>query len=255
LIIAAWLAAWEYIPRIPGLAERSHLLDVFFISSPSRVSNRLVDLFTGRHDSVLIWQYVWPSLSSATAGLVIGMIAGGAGGLILSNFRFVSRIFNPFIVAMNAVPRIALIPIVIVIFGPTFSASVILAVMVAFFIAFYNAYEGGLSVAPQLLQNAKVMGASGAQLMLHVRLPTVLAWTLASLPLAAAFSIITVVTGEILTGYAGLGRLIAVADSTVDATLTIAVAVVLSILGLVVVGVAEVLKRRVLHWWIATQQV
>lgn len=158
--------------------------------------------------------------------------------------------FRPFLVALNTVPRIALVPIIVIIFGPTFQSSVVLA----FIVVFWNAYEGGRSVAPQLLECSGLLGASQRQVMIHVRLPYVVAWGLAALPLAASLRIVAVVTGEILTGYPGLGRLISVAQSTADSTLTFAVAITLSVLGLVLVGLAEVVKRRVLHWWVATQQ-
>jgi NitT/TauT family transport system permease protein len=253
-VIVLWLVAWQYLPNIPALSTRSHLLDVFFISSPTRVAQRLYDLATGSHDTVRVWKYVWPTLSSSLVGLALGMLAGGTGGLLLSASRFLSQVFQPFLVALNAIPRIAIIPIVVIVFGATFQSSVVLSFIVVFFVVFWNAYEGGRAVAPHLLQCSRVFGATRLQIMLHVRLPYVLAWALASLPLAATFALLSVVTGEILTGYSGMGRLITVAETTADSTLTIAVAVILSVLGLGVVAIAALLKRRVLHWWVATQQ-
>jgi NitT/TauT family transport system permease protein len=124
------------------------------------------------------------------------------------------------------------------------------AVLVVFFVVFFNAYEGAQSPPQSLLDNVHLMGANRLQVMMALRLPYVGVWTLAALPVAATFSIIAVVTGEILTGYPGLGRLVTVAQSTADSTLTFAVVVVLSVLGLIVVGLSELIKRRVLHWWL-----
>jgi NitT/TauT family transport system permease protein len=161
-------------------------------------------------------------------------------------------VVQPFVVALNAVPRIALIPIIIILVGPSFGASVVISLIVVFFVAFFNAYEGGRNVTPQLLQNAKILGASRAQIMWQIRSPYVLAWTLAALPLATTFAVISVVTGEILTGYPGLGRLISVAEVTADSSLTFAVVVVMSVMGMVVVGIAQLVKVRVLHWWVSS---
>jgi len=121
--------------------------------------------------------------------------------------------------------------------------------MVVFFVAFFNAFEGGRTVAPHLLDNSSILGASRWQLMWHVRMRYVLAWALAALPLGATFAITTAVTAEILTGYAGMGALITEASSAADASLTFSVVVVLSVVGLGVYGASELLKRRVLYWW------
>ncbi len=249
LIVVAFLLAWELLPRIEALSSKSRLLDPFFISSPTRVWDRIVDLALGRQGSAEIWPYIWRTLWSAMGGVVIGVTLGAACGLALSASRFLSRVFHPFITAINAVPRVALIPIVVVIFGPTISASIVVAVLVVFFVAFFNAYEGGRTVAPQLLQNAEVLGASSWQSMYRIRLPYSLAWTMAALPLAIGFSLLAVVTAEILTGYEGIGRLISIASVSADASLTFAIVIYLAIIGAAIVGLAELVKKRVLHWW------
>jgi NitT/TauT family transport system permease protein len=150
---------------------------------------------------------------------------------------------------MNAVPRIALIPIIVVIFGATFQAAVVIAVLTVYFVAFFSAYQGGRNIAPELLQNSYLLGATRWQIMTTIRFQYCLAWTLHALPLAVTFGLISVVTGEIMTGYAGLGRLIEVAAISAQSSLTFAVVVVLSVLGLLTVGLAEIIKRRMLHWW------
>jgi NitT/TauT family transport system permease protein len=248
-MLVAFFSAWQFLPQISALSEMSHIFDPFFISSPLRIFIKLEEVTTGRNGDFLIWTYLWPTLASALTGTVIGVTLGAIAGLILSSSRVLTQLFHPFVVAVNATPRIALIPIVVIIAGPTFAASVVICIMVVFFVAFFNAFEGGRTVAPHLLNNAKLLGGSKFDLMLHIRLPYVSAWTLAALPLAMTFAIISVVTGEILTGYPGMGRLITIAAASADASLTFTVVLVLSVVGIVVVGLAELVKRRVLHWW------
>jgi NitT/TauT family transport system permease protein len=248
-MVVVFLAAWQFLPQIPSLSASSHLLDPFFISSPARVFERIRDVTTGQHKSFVVWPYLSVTLLAALQGTAVGMVLGAFFGMLLSSSRFLSDLVRPFVVGLNAVPRIALIPIIILLVGPTFAASVVIVVLVVFFVAFFNAYEGGTTVAPQLLQNSQILGANRWQLMWRIRLPYVLAWTLAALPLAATFAIISVVTAEILTGYPGMGRLIDLAASTADASLTFGIVVILSAVGIATVGVAEVIKRRILHWW------
>lgn len=252
-LVIAWLAAWQYLPTVPAIARSSHIFDPFFISSPSLVADRMLDLFFGRNGYALIWPALWQTLSSSVAGVVVGSISGVTAGLLLSSSRFASDVLRAFLVTINAIPRVALIPVIIIVVGPTFQSSVVLSVMVTFFVMFWNSYEGGRSVPRPTLQSALLLGATHVQVMRYVRLPYVTAWALASLPLAVNFGILSVVTGEILTGYGGIGRLILQSATSANATLTIAVAILLAVISLILIGALNQLKVRMLHWWLATQ--
>jgi NitT/TauT family transport system permease protein len=113
---------------------------------------------------------------------------------------------------------------------------------------FFNALEGGRQIPAATVQNVKILGARGFQIMLHVRLPYVMAWTFAALPNAIAFGIVSVVTAEILSGGVGLGGLLSQAINTVDSTLTFAIVTILAVVGATAVIVASRLRVRVLHW-------
>ncbi len=249
LFMVSVLTAWEYLPKIEFLSELTPLMNSFFISSPSLIVKELWKLFTSS-GAESVWPYLWPTVWASLAGLFIGIVLGIVLGLIMGSVPFLNSVFRPFVVAINAIPRIALIPIVVLIFGTSFAASVVISVLVVFFVVFFNAFEGAQSPPEALLQNAILLGATSTQVTTRIRFPYVMVWTLAALPAAATFSVIAVVTGEILTGTAGLGRLISIAQSTADSNLTFAVVVILSVVGLTVVGVAELIKRRVLHWWV-----
>jgi NitT/TauT family transport system permease protein len=249
LIVIVVLLAWEYLPKIGDLRTKSHLFDPFFISSPSKIASRIDDILTGRHGSFEIWSYLGKTLLGAMLGTLIGMALGTLVGLLLSASRFLSRVFNPFVVGLNAVPRVALIPVIVVLVGPNLTASVVVVVLVVFFVAFFNAFEGGRTVPHRLLENSELLGASRWQEMWYIRLPYVLAWSLAALPLAVTFAILSVVTAEILTGVPGVGQLITNATANADATGTFAIVVVLSVVSIAIVGTMGLVRSRVLHWW------
>ena len=248
VILVAFLAIWQFLPKVGKLATSTVFLDPFFISSPERIGRTLWHLSRGEQ-GVLVWPYVWDTVMASLLGVVIGIVAGGAFGLLLSNSPYLSDLFQPFVVAANAVPRIALIPIVVIIFGPTTKASIVIAVMVVFFLAFYNAYEGGKTVPQQVLQNVQILGARRLQTMRRVRLPYAFAWIMASLPLATTFALLTVVAGEILTGSQGIGKLITQALAASNSDLTFALVVILAIVGMAITALSSVLRRVVLHWW------
>jgi NitT/TauT family transport system permease protein len=248
-IVLVFLAAWQFLPEIPGLSKEFALLDPFFISSPTRVAKKLHDLMLGTGGITSIWPFVATTLEAALIGTAIAIIAGALAGLLLSNDERLNQVLRPFVVAVNAIPRIALIPIVVIMFGLTATTSIVTAVLVVFFVVFFNAYAGGRTVPTQVLENSRVLGATPAQIMLSVRLPYVLAWTFAALPNAVSFGLISVVTAEILTGHAGLGRLLIDAVNSASADLTFAVVIVLGVVGLAMVLACELFKSRLLHWW------
>lgn len=247
VIAIGFLLVWEYAPHWQGLKDRVHWVDPFFISSPSRVYHELDYLFTGTRGPS-VWPYLENTLKGTFLGTAIGLAIGLAAGAILSDNPRLAQIVAPFITMLNSIPRIALIPIVVLIVGPTLQASIISAVLVVTFIAFFNALQGGRSVPVNVLQNARLLGANRRQVMLRVRFPYVLMWTFAALPNAIAFGLLTVVTAELLTGSQGMGNLVFSATTNVDATLSFAVVVILSFVGVVIVSVMERLKRRLLHW-------
>jgi len=250
-IIAVVLAAWQFLPQIEALRGLSPIFDPFFVSSPAGVARRVGALAIGYHGPY-IWPYLFATLEGTLAGATIGTVAGVVVGLLLSNGPLLTDIVGPFVAALNAVPRIALIPIIVILLGPTLGASIATAILVVFFIAFYNAFEGGRSVPADVVDNAVLLGASDLRILLHVRLPYATAWTFAALPNALSFGLISVVTAEILTGSLGMGRLLLNALTAADSALTFSVVAFLSAAGLALVGVASQLRRRWLHWWTPT---
>jgi NitT/TauT family transport system permease protein len=248
-LLAAFLLAWQLLPKVGWLSERLTFLDPYFISSPTEIWRTLVDLIGGTEGSPSLWPYARSTIVASLVGTLAGTILGAGFGLLLANYRWLSDVLRPFIIGLNAVPRIALIPIIVILFGPTVKSSIFTAITVVFFVVFFNAYEGGRTVPPQALQNARMLGASSTQQMWRVRWPYVLAWTVTSLPNAVSFGLVSVVTAEILTGTVGMGRLLLESVTSVQSSLTFACVVVLSVIGVVLVALTELLQRRWLHWW------
>jgi NitT/TauT family transport system permease protein len=245
------LLVWQYLPQVGGL-DRWRLLDPYFISSPSKIYASLGDLLLGRNGVPAVWDYLWSTVQASVIGLVIAMVVGGLVGLLLGSFEFAGSVFRPFVVGLNAVPRVALIPIVVVLFGSGMQSSIVISFMVVVFVALFNAYEGARTVESHVRQNAQLLGASEWEIMWLVRFPYALAWTLSSLPVAVSFAIVSVVTGEILTGVSGMGLLITTATNQANSSMTFAVILVLSVCALLMLWIADEFKRRVLHWWVQT---
>src|SRR5690606_32532453 len=117
---------WEFAPQIPALRAAIPIFDPYFISSPTAIVKHMGALAVG-DNTVLVWPYFYATLEASIIGILVGSSAGALAGLILSNSPTLNLIARPFLVAFNAVPRVALIPIIVLIVGPNQSASIITA--------------------------------------------------------------------------------------------------------------------------------
>ncbi len=249
LVVLLLLALWQWLPDIAFLQSRFPIFNHYFVSSPTIVAQEMYDLAVGSPLTGSIWPYLGVTLAASLSGTIVGSVAALILALWLSTSDFASQVASPFISVINATPRIAIIPVIVIIVGPTPTSSAVTAVTIVFFVIFFNAYEGSRSIAAETLQNAHILGASRTSTMWRVRLPYAAAWTFAALPNAISFGLVGSVTAEILSGAEGVGKLLLTATNTTNADLTFAVVMYVSALGVLLVLVTAYARKRLLHWW------
>jgi NitT/TauT family transport system permease protein len=249
LIIAITLVSWEFIPKIPGISKKVSFLNPFFISSPSQIGRQFTYLVTGSKGSVTIWGPFAETIGTALIATFIALIIGAMGGIAVANWGVLASITQPFLVVLNAVPKVAVIPIIILLVQSARLAAGVTAFIAVFFLAFYNSAEGAASVPREMIQNAQLLGASKVRIMLKVRSPYAVGWTLAALPNAIAFGLTATVTAEIITGGAGLGYQLLLAMNYSNATLLFSIVIIVSVVGVALVLGATALRKVLLPWW------
>ena len=236
-ILIITLLAWE-------VSVRLRWLDAFFFSKPSAIAQRIFEWIT----QGAIYRHLSITLTETLLAFIIGTVLGIGVGLWLALAPVALKILEPYIKALNAVPRVVLAPIFTLWFGLGIVSKVALGVTLVFFLAFFNTYQGVREVNPVVLANARLLGASRWHLLRHVYLPSTAGWIISSLRAAIGFAMIGAVVGEYIGAAAGLGYLIAQAEGMFDTTgvfagMTLLVAFVL----LLDLGVNWV-ERRVLVW-------
>jgi sulfonate transport system permease protein len=250
-ILVAILAAWQLLTGIKAVSKTPGLywIDPFFISRPSAILDRFAYLMSDKV-RLPLWQMALSTVQSTIWGFLVGISTGFAAGLLLGRNDRLARIFDPFIIAFNSLPRIALVPLITMIFGFGLLAKVVLAWTIVFFIVFFNTFQGARSVDADLIHSARFLGASERQIMSTVIVPSALAWTFASLTPSISFALIGVVVGEFIGGESGggLGYLIIQSLGTLNAADMMVALIVLGIIGIVLaLGIKQV-EARLLRW-------
>lgn len=244
-VLVVFLGAWEVLTRIPWFV-RNTIYDPFFISRPSLIFARVVEWITPGAGS--IWPNLWETLSATFLGLFVGAGSGFVVGLALAQSRFLASVFNPFIVTLNSMPRIAFVPLITMIFGLGIASKVVTAWFVVFFLLFFNTYKGSISVQRELIDFCSTLGGTPAKILWRVRIPYAAAWTFAALPNAVSFALVGVVLSEFVGSATGMGYVMINALAALNATDMFAAITILSLAGLMLVYSVQLVERRVLHW-------
>ncbi|MEY9931975.1 NitT/TauT family transport system permease protein [Catenulispora sp. GP43] len=241
LLAVVIIGGWQWFTSVGWV-------DPFFYAQPSGIWNRLWDYFQNGTEFGSYPAQIETTMQEALYGFLIGTGVGVVMGVGLGMNRFLAQVLDPYIKIVNAIPRIVLGSIFIVAFGVGMTPKVLLAAVLVFFIVFFNAFQGVREVDRNVLNNAKVLGASRRQTIRHVIIPSALTWIIASLHSAFGFAIVGAVVGEVLGAQQGLGLLIKSAQGNFDPYGVFANMFVIAALVLIVEFVIERLERRLLAW-------
>lgn len=174
----------------------------------------------------------WITLIESAAGLTLSIIVAIPLGIAIVYLPLVERIFYPFLVASQAVPKVALAPILVVWFGFGLLPKVLIAFFIAFFPIVVNTVVGMSRTPPDMIHLMRSLGASTPQILLRVQLPSASPYIFAGIKVAAAFAVVGAIVGEFIAANAGLGYLQLVADNNLQIPLLFGTLVVLSIMGI-----------------------
>ncbi|MCP2260023.1 NitT/TauT family transport system permease protein [Streptoalloteichus tenebrarius] len=240
LLVVVWLGSWE--------AAATWWIDPFFYSKPSAIWHRLVEWFDIGTQFGSVWEQILITLEEAVLGFVIGAAAGVVLGVLLGRSRYLADVLAPFIKAANAVPRIVLASLFIIWFGFGLASKVATVVVLVFFAVFFNAFTGAREVDRNLLDNARILGASRLQVLGTIVLPSATSWILSSLHTAFGFALIGAVVGEYAGASKGLGLLISNAQGTFDSAGIYAGMIIITVVALVAEWLLTMLENRLLRW-------
>ncbi|MEI6028911.1 MAG: ABC transporter permease [Betaproteobacteria bacterium] len=247
-LLVAVFAFW-HLMTTPGLLPL-FMFDndrqaAFFFGEPLKVAGRIWVWFVTEAD---IYRHLGVTLLETLLAFGIGSVLGLGAGLWLALQPMASAILEPYVKALNSMPRIILAPIFAVWFGLGIGSKVALGVTLVFFIVFFNVYQGVKEVSPVVLANARMLGARPRQLLRHVYLPSATSWVFSSLHTSVGLAFVGAVVGEYLGSSQGVGYLILQAEGSFDINTVMAGIVVLTAFALVLDALVGRIERRLMKW-------
>ena len=241
LAASPWLTAvsffliWELVCRI-------FRIPVFILPAPTEAVAALVEF----------WPAIWPNaghtLFTTLLGFAIAVGFGVALGVVVGAFPLAYRALNPLLIGFNSIPKVAVVPILVLWFGIGTVPAVITAFLTAFFPISVNVAAGIATMEPELQDVLRSLGASKLDILHRVGLPRSLPYFFASLKIAITFAFIGAVISETVASNSGIGYLMLSASSTFRVPLAFAGLLVIAAMGVLMYAIAALFERRYTAW-------
>lgn len=265
LLVGIW--QWGYAARSFAPWAVPDLLDPYFVSKPSDIFDKFLvlacfktrmgawnSLWDGTFTQCLdryennLWAALAVTLRNTLFGFLAGVSSGFVLGLVLGRSNTLSAIFQPFITAVNSIPRIALAPIIVLAFGIGDTSKIVTSWIVVVFLVFFNTFEGARSIDQGFINVSRLLGATEWQITRTVIIPSTMAWLFASLSPAISFALIGVIVGEFIGAERGIGRLIIEAEARAEASGMMVAVVALMLVGVILSALIWRLQTYLLRW-------
>lgn len=219
------------------------------VPSPVKVAQALARGLTQPPNlgSSFLFQAV-PTLTASLLGFVVASVIGILLGVALFEWRSVRQTLWPLVIAFQALPKVAVAPLLVIWFGSGIEAKVVLVAIVAFFPIFINTMVGLEALDQDTEEMLRSFGASGLKILRYGRFPAALPVIFAGLQSGLLISLVAVVVGEFVGGSRGLGVLITQAQYTLDIPAVFAILIVFSVLGVGLMEIVSRVERRVVFW-------
>ena len=238
LTLAAMALAWEGVVYFGLIAE-------FWISRPSDIGAWLWrELVRGD----VLWMHIWVTLAGTLLGFALGSGLGVVAGYLFARNRWLYLAFDPLLVALYSMPRVALAPLFILWFGLGILSKVAIAVSLVFFVLLLNTYNGYRSVDQDLVNAIRTTGASRRFVARRVILPSCLPWVFAGMRASIGLALIGTTVGEMIGSQYGIGLVIARASGTFDTAAIFGGLVIVAAMGLALTRAVELVESRLFRW-------
>ena len=233
-LLVQFFVVWEVLARF-------EIIDSFIFSSPSK----MLDSFKSLSASGVLWKHVSATLSETVIGFLSATAIGLVVAVVLWSVEPLRRILEPYIVVLNALPKIALGPIIIIWVGAGKGAIVVMAILISVVITIINILNGFLSVDKDKILLMKTLSATRAQILFKLVLPSNLSNIIAALKVNVGMAWVGTIMGEYLVSREGLGYLIVYGGQVFNLSLVMCSTLILTVLAAIMYFCVLILEKLV----------
>lgn len=233
----AFLLGWHLLTRYGGIPN-------FILPSPLSVWTRFLRAV---NDGSLLY-HTWITLTEIVLGLLAGVLFATVVGYLLARSRSLEKVLSPYIVASQAIPIIAIAPLLVIWLGDGILSKVVICALIVFFPVLVNTIVGVRAVPTALYDLMNSLHATRAQILWKVEVPASLPVFLGGLRIGATLSVIGAIVGELVDAEAGLGFLLQLGDFQYDTPMVFVAVFMLIALALMLYGIVRSLEVRFLKW-------
>ncbi|HEY7065147.1 MAG TPA: ABC transporter permease [Chloroflexota bacterium] len=250
--LPGWASAWgsvllKLVPAVLLLLlwelGAGHFVDPYYVSQPSAILMRLANI--GDWDGLT---HLRITVTEMVVGYILGGLLGALVGYVCGVSDALNEIVEPYVLALYSIPMVALSPLIILWLGIGVNSKIAIALFLVFFTVFYEVYLGVKSLNEEHVNIALLMGASRAQVIRKVVIPTVFPYLMLGLRLGLPKTVTGAVVGEFVAAKAGLGYYVQKAASTFDPAGIFAGVTVLLVLTMALSTLFGVVEKRTLKW-------
>jgi ABC-type nitrate/sulfonate/bicarbonate transport system permease component len=239
LTVVAFVAGWEALVDLRGIPP-------IYLPAPSAIVEYLLRMIA---DGSMGFN-LGVTLLRIFAGFAVAAVAGVLVGVVMGMSRIAARVADPWIAALYPLPKISLIPLLIIWLGTGETYKIVISAVSAFFPIVISAYSGIRQADQGLIKAAKDLGANRRQVQMKVVIPAAIPSIFAGLHLGMGVTIILVVAAEMIggSGESGMGYLLIHAGQVMETEKVFASLVVLAVMGALVIKAQQWIDRRVAPW-------
>jgi NitT/TauT family transport system permease protein len=235
--VVAFFLAWE-------LLTRYEILNPFYVPPFSKIIVKGYELFA----SGVIWEHMWFSLTNFTIGFAISVVLGVLMGVPMGWYKNVCKTFDPLLSGIYATPLIALLPLIIMMFGLGAISKIIMTVLAAVFPILINTMVGIANTDNRLITMARAFGARDRQIFMKVSMPGSLPFIVAGMRVALGRALVYIVVAEQYGAATGLGYLSSVAAQRFQMAAMFVPIVIIAALGAMLNELLKMLEKRLENW-------
>ncbi|QEI05835.1 ABC transporter permease [Pigmentiphaga aceris] len=236
VVFLVLVCAWELVARRSGLSA-------LVLPAPSAIAASLWTQLSNGY----FWPHLRATLFTLVSGLALGSVVGLLMGIALAESSLLERVFRPYVIVSQVVPKLALAPLFVLWFGFGATSVVLITALICFFPLMENTLTALKQVDAQRLQLFQMLGATRMQTLLRLKLPTGMPGILAGLRVAVVLALVGAVVGEFIGASQGLGAVIIASQGMMDTSLMFAALILIAVIGLLFYQATLLLERVLLR--------